>query len=583
LRGVIHIELPKQFNVETVQASSLPAKQGRTGRPKAFNVNNPEQAKGAVRGADKRTLQPELRSSSTSPFQGIQGKVPLHGREIKLACMSIRKANNPYTDIVKSTSLFGFVQVFNIIVKVGINKAVAVILGTAGMGIIGLLQSTISIFQTVFDFGLSQSMVRDISVTKNTSETVFNRTVSISKKLIFIMALLGALATLMLSPCLSYWTFGNRDYTGAFIWLSIVVFLNIISGGQLAILKGMRMLRMLAKASLFGSVTGLITGVPLYFFLKEKGIVPSLIAASLTAFAYSWHYTRKVNYTKQSVSIKNTFREGKPMLKMGLALMYVSFLGALGDYLLRAFISHTSSTEMVGLFQAGATVVSGYFGIVFTALSTDYYPRISAINSDNAKLSEEFNRQSEVSLLLVGPLVVLFTFSMDFFVRLLYSKEFMPITGYLEYAVLGNLLIVVSNAFGMILLAKQAVRVFFYTVTLGKAIILSAMILLFYYYRLEGLGLAVLFTGIFHLAFMQAVLWKLYKIKIRKGLIRILAMTCILCGLSFFLRRTFEHTWTDCCAGAALIAATAWFSLHTAKLRMKIDFIQIIKQKIKRR
>jgi PST family polysaccharide transporter len=495
--------------------------------------------------------------------------------------MSTRKANNPYTDIVKSTSLFGFVQVFNIIVKVGINKVVAILLGTAGVGIIGLLQSTIGILQVGFDMGLSQSAVRDISEAKNVSETAFNKTISISKKLILMMALMGALTTIALSPYLSYWTFGNRDYTCVFICLSIVVFLNIISGGQLAILKGMRRLKMLAKASLFGSVVGLFTSVPLYFFLKEKGIVPSLIVASLTAFVYSWYYVRKVNYTKQNISVKSTFREGKPMLKMGLALMYVSFLGVLGDYILRAFISHASSTEMVGLFQAGATIVTGYFGIVFTALSTDYYPRISAINKDNAKLSEEFNRQSEVSLLIVGPLIVVFILTMNFFVRLLYSKEFMPIIDYLEYAVLGNLLIVVSNALGMILLAKQATNIFFYTVTFGKIVILATMILMFYYYRLQGLGLSVLFTGIFHLVFMQIVLWKSYKIKIEKGLISILSITCILCCLSFFLRRNFDNTWIDYCLGTGLITGTVWFSLYIAKLRMKMDFILIFKQKIK--
>lgn len=37
-----------------------------------------------------------------------------------------------YKNIFKTTFLFGFVQVFNIFVKVGINKVVAILLGTAG-------------------------------------------------------------------------------------------------------------------------------------------------------------------------------------------------------------------------------------------------------------------------------------------------------------------------------------------------------------------------------------------------------------------------------------------------------------------
>ena len=37
-----------------------------------------------------------------------------------------------YRSIFKSTFLFGFVQVFNIVMKAAINKAVAILLGTEG-------------------------------------------------------------------------------------------------------------------------------------------------------------------------------------------------------------------------------------------------------------------------------------------------------------------------------------------------------------------------------------------------------------------------------------------------------------------
>lgn len=496
--------------------------------------------------------------------------------------MKTQETDKSYKEIVKSTSLFGFVQVFNILVKIGINKAVAVILGTSGMGIIGLFQSTISILQTGFDLGLSQSIVRDISEAKNTSVAALSKIISISKKIIFVVSLIGAVLTIIISSWLSEWTFGNTNYTYAFVWLSVVVFLNILSGGQLAILKGVRMLRVLAKASLFGSVVGLFTSVPLYFFLKEEGIVPSLIVASVSSFVYSWYYVGKVDYDKQTILLNDAFREGKPMLKMGIALMYVSFLGVVGDYIVRAYISRTSSIEVVGIFQAGATVITNYFGVVFTALSTDYYPRISAINKDNVKLSEEFNRQSEVSLLIVGPLVVVFLYAMTFFVKVLYTDAFLQVVDYLEYAVLGNLLIVVSNALGMILLAKQATNIFYVTATFGRIVILSAMLLLFNYYGLRGLGIATFFTGIFHLLFMQAVLWKIYKIRIEKSLFKILLVVSCLCGTAFFIRRVFENSWIGYILGAILIVITVWYSLYIGKKMMNMDFFQMIKQKIKR-
>ena len=47
-----------------------------------------------------------------------------------------------YRQIVKATSLFGGVQFFQIIISVIRSKFVAILLGPAGMGIVGLLTAT---------------------------------------------------------------------------------------------------------------------------------------------------------------------------------------------------------------------------------------------------------------------------------------------------------------------------------------------------------------------------------------------------------------------------------------------------------
>ena len=52
--------------------------------------------------------------------------------------MEQKSKSEGYGIIFKTTFLFGFVQVFNILVKVVINKIVALFLGSGGMGVIGL-------------------------------------------------------------------------------------------------------------------------------------------------------------------------------------------------------------------------------------------------------------------------------------------------------------------------------------------------------------------------------------------------------------------------------------------------------------
>ena len=52
-----------------------------------------------------------------------------------------------YKNIFKTTFLLGFVQIFNILVKVITNKIVSVLLGAEGMGTIGIYNNTIDLLK----------------------------------------------------------------------------------------------------------------------------------------------------------------------------------------------------------------------------------------------------------------------------------------------------------------------------------------------------------------------------------------------------------------------------------------------------
>ena len=361
-----------------------------------------------------------------------------------------------YRSIFKSTFLFGFVQVFNIVMKDAINKAVAILLGKEGMGVISLYNSAVNMLRTVAGLGIPQSAVRDVAEANATCEIEkLNRIITVTKKIVWFTALLGAVVTIVFARVLSDVSFNNRDHIVAFIFLSMAVFLSIVSEGELAILKGMRRLRDLAKASVYGSSLGLLISVPLYYFWGFAGIVPSLILAAGFSALIAWLYVRKVNYVRLVMENRTVFTDGKGMIKMGLAFLYLCLFGMLSDFIIRAFISHQSGLDEVGIFQAGSTIVVAYFGIITTALTTDYYPRISAIHSDNQALVIEVNRQAEVGLLLMGPLVVLFMFAMPLFIRILYTEMFLQSMEYIQYAIFSILITIYSNTMGMILLAKH--------------------------------------------------------------------------------------------------------------------------------
>ena len=196
---------------------------------------------------------------------------------------SLDSERSSYRQIFKATSLFGGVQVFQILIGVIRVKFVAVLLGTTGVGIMGLLNAPLNLIISITGLGIAFSAVRDVSEAHASGDRLkVSLVIKTLRRWSWFTGLFGAVVTLSLSPLLSQWTFGNSDYTWAFIWLSVTLLLQAISKGQSAILQGTRRLKDMAKSGVIGSFLGLITSVPLYYYFGIRGIVPAMIITAIT-------------------------------------------------------------------------------------------------------------------------------------------------------------------------------------------------------------------------------------------------------------------------------------------------------------
>ena len=97
--------------------------------------------------------------------------------------------------ILKSSSIIGGAQLFQIIFGVLRTKLIAVILGPTGVGLSGLFQSTIQLATSIFGVGISQSSVKSIAEIKPKNIRELKSIISIS---ITLVCLLGALAIIIM-------------------------------------------------------------------------------------------------------------------------------------------------------------------------------------------------------------------------------------------------------------------------------------------------------------------------------------------------------------------------------------------------
>jgi O-antigen/teichoic acid export membrane protein len=468
-----------------------------------------------------------------------------------------------FKHIFKATSLFGGVQIIQILANLVRGKFIAILLGPAGMGLSSLYTSTTTMIQTISGLGLSFSAVRDISMATETHDLKkISRTRKVFQRWIWFSGLLGAVITIVFSPFLSKVTFGNKEYAWAFVWLSITLLLNALAKGNNTLLQGMRRLRDTAKASVIGSVVGLFVSVPLYYFYGIKGIVPALIFAAVTAYIASLFFTRKIEQEPVTVTGRETIREGQEMVKLGIIQMISYFLGTLAVYVVNTFVRYKGGFADVGLYQAGLSLTNQFVGLVFVAMGSDYFPRLSAISSDNVKVREMVNQQAEIVILIAAPLLIALLVTAPVIIHLLLSPEFYSITLFIRWLAIGMIFKAASYSVGYIAFAKGDKKVFFIVDgVIGNGLQLLFNIVAYNFWGLKGMGISFLVTFSVYFITIQIITYKLYSFSFNKVFFRLFISFLVLCLMAFIFT-SMNNKIVEFGVGSTLFIISAIFSFH---------------------
>ncbi len=438
-----------------------------------------------------------------------------------------------YQSVLKATSLFGGVQVICILITIIRSKVLASLLGPEGVAISNLFTRPLQLITTATQLGLDKSAVKDISFQYEKDDVDTFRTIAILQRLVWITGLAGALLMVLFSPLLSRFTFDTDAYTQSFIWLGLAVMFNQLAMSQLAILQGLRKLEFLAKANLLGAFLGLLVTIPLYFYFGLNGILPAIIITSGFVFLFAYIYAKRVVRSHIKISTKDAFTEGKPMVKLGLALSVSSIVGLLVAYLILVFVRYEGGTLEAGFYGAGIVILNTYVGLIFNAMSTDYYPRLAAVCDDLKAIIKTVFEQAFIALLLITPIVIGFIAFAPIVIEILYSGEFEPTIGLVRWGIVGMVFKAVSWSMGYIIIAKGDSKLFMKTTVGFNSLLLLLNILGYHYFGLVGIGAGLLIYFTIHFIVVKTIVFYKYDFKMSAGFYPIFIKCILLCMAAF--------------------------------------------------
>lgn len=398
---------------------------------------------------------------------------------------------NNYNSIFKATALLGSVQFFNILIGVAKNKIVSVLLGTAGMGIVGMLTSAIGVISAATNLGVVFSGMKNVSQAHERGDSILlGKSLYVIKKLVWGTGLLASIICLILCRRLSIWSFGNEDFTISFAFLSISLLFIQLNNENILAIQGCRQLQFYAKANVFGNLMSFVIAVPLYYLWGKDAIVPVLILTNISTFLCSYFYQKRIGIKLEKTD-KEEFKEiSFDIIKSGIAIASAEFFPIAASFLVRQFISTHGGLEEVGLFAAGFAILNSYVGMVFSAISSDYFPRLAGIADDDKKCEEVINQQIQMTCLLIAPLASLLIVFASLVIRILYTDQFLPMAGMISWGCLGMIIKVPNWCFGGVLIPKRANKPYFILAVVSAISYVVTNILLFYLLGITGLGIA---------------------------------------------------------------------------------------------
>ncbi len=371
------------------------------------------------------------------------------------------EAKKTYSGILKSSSIMGGAQGFNLLLGLVRIKCVALLIGPTGVGIIGIFHSIQNIAATASGLGINSSGVREVAEASATEhEGHISRTVLTLRRLCWLTGLAGAILLIVFALPISQLSFGSSEYTWQVRCLGVSVFLGSIAAGQMALLQGMRRIGDLARVNIISSLSATIAAIGYYYWLGVNGIIPAIITISISVLIASFYYSRKVRVEPVKMTWRETIIAAKGLMLLGGVFMTTALMTGLVEYATITMISNYIDLISVGVYAAAFRLSGMFLNFILNAMGADFYPQLTAVSSRHEKMRSLVNYQTEIGLLLAVPGLMATLVLAPWIITVFYTEAFAESAQLLQWLILGCLARVVTWPMGYIMLAKGVGRMY---------------------------------------------------------------------------------------------------------------------------
>ncbi len=441
-------------------------------------------------------------------------------------------------------------------------KALALLIGANGVGLLALMQSLLNLGVILASVGLGTSVIR---ATASAASHGKGGPSSVERAGLLVGlggGAIGAAGLVVFREPIAVLLLGSVEQSFVPVVLAPALLLTVAGGVQIAVLTGLHRIRTVAGINIGTSVAAAALGVSLVAIFGGAGLAPALLVTAAVQITLS-RIALSRGHALPRESGSNVIPEAAHLFWIGLPIQGSQLAGIGAQLLIPIVVLNMLSTLDVGHYRAASAISIGYLTVFLSMMMQDYLPRVSAASSP-LKLATLVERRMRLVMGLGIPVILMILATGPFLMELLYSPEFVPAYEVLKWQLIGDLVRLPAWVLVFGLLARGRGFSYFSAELIGGSTLIAGTII-----AVEALGLAGAGIGY---AMSQAIyyvgVWLLVRPHVPTGPGRLQIVTlAIAAASSLLLASGLDPIVTSVWFGLAAIAsgAVAWprlYALH---------------------
>ncbi|KRD58904.1 lipopolysaccharide biosynthesis protein [Flavobacterium sp. Root935] len=392
---------------------------------------------------------------------------------------------------------------FSVVLKIGIglitSKILAVFVGPSGMALFGNLRNFLTSLENISTLGFQNGIVKYTAENEKNKVELQKVITTVFISLSFIAVLLG----FVLFFTAQYWNtriFGNNtEYLPVFKVLALALPFYAVSIFFVALINGLGKFHKVIWINIIGNIIGLAVSLFLILQYQTIGALMAIVIAPALLFFVTFYLVQKeINFFQIIKLDLFDFKIIKNLSSYSLMALVSSILGPFVFLAIRNHIIHDLGIEQAGYWETMTRISSYYLLFISTILTVYFLPKLSKASTNQETKSVFWEFYKFILPVFVLGLIVLYL-ARFFVVKLLFSKEFLPVTDLFFLQFLGDIFKVCSLILGYQFFAKKLTLAFILTELFSLFILYTASVYYIQIFQIEGVVIAYAFQNLSYL------------------------------------------------------------------------------------